>query len=356
LNLRQFSPYKILYHIPTILEILSGKNPFPVSCEIDPSNYCNHSCEWCYFVESRESHLTSIPREILLRVVEELAKGGTKAITFTGGGEPLLNEATLPAIEKASAHGIKIGLVSNGALLDKEKCEFVVKHCSFVRFSVDAGSSKTFEAVHRPKNPKTDNFDKIMQNLSYLVEAKKRIEKEMPIGIGFVVHPKNYEEIYLAAELFKKIGADYFQLRPVFSPDNTLSMTEVWLKAAEFIDKSLNLNDTSYQVLPIQRRFDEIMGAKRRYSQCLIHSLLAVVGADARLYLCSIFRGSDKFVLGDLRKESFEKIWNGERRNLAIQSIDVNKCPACRYAVYNEIMDYLDEGKILKEQFHVDFL
>lgn len=356
MNLRQFSQYKILYHFSLIQEILAGKNPFPVSCEIDPSNYCNHACEWCYFVESRESHLSSIPREILLRVVDELSKGGTKAITFTGGGEPLLNEATLFAIEKASACGMKTGLVTNGALLEREKSELIVKHCSFVRFSVDAGSSKTFEAVHKPKNPKVDNFERIIQNLSYLVEAKKRTGKEMPIGVGFIVHPKNYEDIYLAAELFKKIGVNYFQVRPVFLSDNTLSLTEVWLKAVEFIEKALELNNKSYQVLPIQRRFNEIMNTTRGYNQCLIHNLLAVVGADSKLYLCSMFRGDERFALGDLKEESFESIWNNEQRKRVISSIDLNKCPKCRYAVYNEIMDYLSEGKISKEKFHVDFL
>ena len=43
-----FNPQnKILCHLHKIEEYFKGKNPSPITIEIDPSNACNHSCPFC---------------------------------------------------------------------------------------------------------------------------------------------------------------------------------------------------------------------------------------------------------------------------------------------------------------------
>ena len=64
---------------------------------------------------------------------------GIKSITWTGGGEPTVHNDFLQFIKYADKYGIKQGLNTNGALLTDEMIDFIGKHFSYVRFSVDAG-------------------------------------------------------------------------------------------------------------------------------------------------------------------------------------------------------------------------
>lgn len=350
MNLKQFNQLKILNHWDTISKFLNGKNPFPVSCEIDTANICNHRCVWCYFAESR-SDKAVMPEKILFKLIEDLAKGETKSITFTGGGEPLINPATIYAIEKAVSLKIKTGLVTNGALLNEKKCKIIIKNCEFVRFSLDAGSLKTHILLHNPSNPKFDNFERIIDNLKRLVEIRKNLKRNVTIGIGFLVHEKNYKEIKATAELVKEIGVDYFQVRPLFIPGE-LSYTKTWLKAKKIVNDALKLSDTKFYVFPIARRFEEIINNKKNYSICLIHNLLAIAGADSNIYMCSLFRGDKNFSFGSLKEQNFKEIWNSERRREVIKSLKINNCPSCRYNTYNEILEYLFD----KKRPHGEFL
>lgn len=350
MNLKQFNQIKILNHWETINRIINAENPFPVSCEIDSANACNHRCSWCYFAKSR-SDKAIMPEKVLFNLIEDLGKGGTKSITFTGGGEPLINPATIHAIGKAVSLNIKTGLVTNGALLDEKKGNIVIKNCEFVRFSLDAGTLKTHTLLHNPSNPKVDNFDIIIDNLKRLVEIRKNLKRNVTIGIGFLVHEKNYKEIKITAELVKKIGADYFQVRPLFIPGE-LSYTKTWLKVKDLVDDTLKLSDDKFYVFPIKRRFDEIISNKKNYSICLIHKLLAIAGADSNIYMCSLFRGYKNFSFGSLKEQSFKEIWNSERRRKVIKSLKINNCPSCRYNTYNEILEYLFD----KERPHGEFI
>jgi MoaA/NifB/PqqE/SkfB family radical SAM enzyme len=174
MDLRQFNTYKILSHIGTIKDLMSGKSPYPVSCEIDPSNLCNHGCSWCYFAGSRQADKKSLEEKLLFKLIEDLAGGGTKSVTFTGGGEPLINPAAPEAIRRAYSLGMRVGLVTNGGLLDKKKNKIIVSCCDFVRISLDAADEKSHNKLHNPHNPGKDNFKKS----SYLGFFAQRIKEE----------------------------------------------------------------------------------------------------------------------------------------------------------------------------------
>lgn len=89
----------------------------PVHAQLIPTNRCNLSCSFCSCSE-RDKGL-EMPPGLVAEVVEKLAAAGTRAVTITGGGEPLLYphlDALTASLELA---GIKMGLVTNGLLLHK---------------------------------------------------------------------------------------------------------------------------------------------------------------------------------------------------------------------------------------------
>lgn len=343
MNLRQFNPMKILNHWDTMNAILKGWNSPPISCEIDPSNLCNHDCVWCMYHNFKKEKNVMIPTEIMFNLIHELSKGGVKSVTFTGGGEPLTNPATIEGLCRVRKAGMDVGLVTNGGLMTSDVCRVIVETCTFLRVSLDAASSGTHTSLHKPKDLAKDNFDKILENIRTLVGLRKKTKKDFTIGIAFLVHPMNYFEIYKASSLSKKLGVDYIQIRPVFIPGKK-PLKKIWSKVRELMDKSLELIDRNFHVFPILHRFDEVARIERAYVRCLGHNLLGVVGADCNLYLCCQLRGDPRFAFGNLKEKSFFGIWNSKERQGVINRIDLEKCPPCRYNKYNELLDYLSDG------------
>ena len=351
MNLKQFNPLKVLNHWQVLNDIVNVKVTPPVSCEIDPSNICNHNCIWCINDEFRKKNLTLLPGDVLMRVIEEIADEGVKSIAFTGGGEPLTNVATIEAIKKVTKLGMDAAIVTNGALLDSEKSKIIVDNCSYIRISLDAGSNETHKKIHCPKNTRQDNFEKIIENIKTLVSLRKKHRKKINIGIGYLVHSINHSEIYKTAKLVKNIGVDYIQIRPSFIVGEQLS-GKIMFEVENQIQQAIKLSDSDFHVFPILHRFDEVKNLDKGYDRCYGHALVGVIAANGNMYLCCQLRGFDKFCFGSILKESFHDIWYGKRRQEVISRINLNECLPCRYNKYNEILDYLADP----EKPHKNFL
>lgn len=351
MNLKQFSSMKILNHMALAEAVVRGDNPWPVSFEIDPSNSCNHDCVWCMYEEFMHEEKGMLAPDVFARIVDEVLELGTKSITFTGGGEPLVNPQTVKLIPKIREHGCSVALITNGGLLDEEKCRTIVEHCSYVRVSVDAGCESTHQALHRPKNPKKDGYSRILANLSRMAALKKEVGSDLTIGVGFLVHPGNIQEVFSLVSKAKETGVNYVQIRPVCNL-GTEDRRMIIAESKKQIEHSLKLIDNEFHVFPLLHRFDELMALERPYNRCYGHGLIGTIGADAKVYLCCQLKGEKQFMLGDLKRESFAEIWHGERRREVIAKLDVNQCPPCRYSKYNEILEYIAD----KEKPHTEFL
>ncbi|MBR9705524.1 radical SAM protein, partial [Candidatus Pacearchaeota archaeon] len=83
-DLAQFSGLKIFKHLDRLCKLRNGEIFYPVSVDFSPTNACNHNCIWCcyggVFID-RET----LDKELMLKIVDELASLGVKGINFTGG-------------------------------------------------------------------------------------------------------------------------------------------------------------------------------------------------------------------------------------------------------------------------------
>jgi len=352
MKMRQFNPLKILNHWENVEKIIAGENPPPITCEIDPSNLCNHQCIWCMFKEFNREKPQLIPKETLLRLVKELGEGGVKSVIFTGGGEPLTHPDCLLAMSLAKDKGMKVGLVTNGGLLNNEIDERIVDICAFIRISLDAATKKNHAKLHNPKNASVANFQNIVKNIKYIAELKRQGSRDTPaLGIAYLVHPKNYKEIYDAAVLSKETGCDYIQIRPAYLPGQKVSK-HIRQETQDSMIKALGLADKRFNVMPILHRFDEMSRLEREYSACLANALVGIIAADCEVYVCCQLKGNPDFSIGSIKNMSFWDIWNGPKRQEVIKRLDLAKCPPCRLNRYNELMDYLAD----KDKLHADFL
>lgn len=342
LELTPFNGIKVLVHSDKIEAILKDQFMPPVSCEIDPSNICNHKCPNCMFTEFKTEKPTKIPRQELMQLIRDLSEMGVKSVTFTGGGEPLTSPHTLGAMELANNMGLEVGLVTNGGLLDNHSCEVILNTCKFVRVSLDAGTADTHKKMHG-----TNDFDRIVLCLKSLSNNNVFTD----IGVAFLVHQDNYNEIVDCARLIKKIGVNYLQVRPIWLKNGMLPY-QVIHAAQEHIHIAQKLNTEHFKVYGILHRFDEHLYEHRGFDKCRATPLLGVVGADCNIWLCCQYRGIKGYSIGNLMDSCFREIWGSEHHKQIIDKINLDQCPPCRYKLFNQII----EKVFIEDTVHKNFI
>ena len=172
-----FNPQaKIMANVDRVIEHIETGYAAPVLVEVDPSNACNHACNFClssyiHFDKYKGTETFSralMPKEMLMNLCRDFVKMGVRSINWTGGGEPTLNKHLKDAIKYCGSHGIKMGIFTNGTLLDKwDLFETMVDNMTWVRFSIDAGIKQTYNDIRVAR--KNQDWDKMISNLSRLI-------------------------------------------------------------------------------------------------------------------------------------------------------------------------------------------
>lgn len=289
---------KVLMHVNHIARFLEGNRvPAPLCLEVDPTNACNLKCTWCV---SQGLPPAQLEFKVFKRAVNEARWDfNVKALTFTGGGEPLLHP-DFPRMALHAAEHMKLGLITNGVLLDGPFASEQLHRCfKFIRISLDAATEGTYIKVKG-----ANYFHKVLENVRELVPRKRNTT----VGLSFVVCEENRHEARDAQDLARDLGVDYIQFKPALHMVNFCVDT---------------LPDTRSTFTP-----------RYRPSQlaCKLAGLVGIIGADGHMYFCCQHRGEAAFDLGDLRTTSLSTcLLRQWRRN---GSVDTQTCPRCRYMNY----------------------
>lgn len=350
IDVRQFSSDKILKHIDRVDAWLKGKNPPPVTVEIDMTNSCNHKCPECVVNYFRVNDASFLSRAIANKIILQLAKNKIRGLIFTGGGEPLCNPDTLEIVELAKSKGLDIGFITNGSLLNHEAAGCLLKNCTWIRVSLDAGSPEVFKSTHGMNGAE---FNKIISSIGALVKMKKKMKSECTIGIGFLTSDCTKPDMLKAALLARKLGVDYLQFRPM-QVHNGGRFEYRWADVQDEIAKCLKYSSNGFKVLYSQHKYEMAHDVQfgRYYKKCYGQQFATVISASGKMYICCHTRGYDKYCIGDLKKKGFKEIWNSKKRKDAIKRIDFNDCiPLCRDNTFNQIL-----WNIKQPREHVNFL
>ena len=372
-----FNPQaKIYANVDRVIQHIETGYAPPVLVEVDPSNACNHSCNFClsayiHFAKYKGTETFSramMSREVLMQLCEDFVNMGVRAVNWTGGGEPTLNRHLKEAIEYCGSHGIKMGIFTNGSLLDKRDLfETMVDHMTWVRFSIDAGTKETYNDVRIAK--KGQDWDKMLSNLGRLVEINNSKGKKIDIGVGYVVSPDTYKEIVDFAKVFKEFDLTYCQYKPeiiIREKGGQQRSLEFWRdevqprldEAKEILGDKFQVNGYKLEDLALDR---EKFG--RDYKRCIGSQISPCVGADGHVYVCTNHRGWKQYSYGNLYDTSFQDIWTDiTKRQRVMNQIENVECfknctKLCKphesnkaaWSIYKTLDDKKKE-KLLQEQ------
>jgi len=337
----QFSSDKVFFHTRRLQEVLGGKVVMPSVYEISPVGYCTQKCVYCVSrgYQSR-LHLTKSQME---NIISQIAEVGGLAITFTGGGEPLLHPYLAGAIELASDKGLSIGLITNGAVrLSEQVVNTLVDHLSFCRISLDTIDKALYRQLRG-----VDTLSLVLKNIEALVRAKVRRGAQVLLGVQVVWVNQSHSDIEATIRYFLGAGVDFVQIRPVDNvPSDTGFYPPFYLKADEHFLRGLQerFSTSAFQVLLSADKWNEVFEGRlgKGYTGCPGANFTAAIGHDYRVYFCCTHIGNEAFYLGDLREAPLRKILLGSKRRTLIGHVEHSHCQnQCRNHVLNKIITSL---------------
>lgn len=346
--------HKLIYHVDRVNDWNNDKIISPIYVEIAPSGGCNHRCIFCAldYMGYKPKFLDT---DVLKTTITDAGKFGVKSIMFAGEGEPLLHKDIKEIINHTKSSGIDVSITTNGVFLTEEVVENCLKNLSWVRISLNAGSSKNYEKVHRCRK---GDFERVISNLEKAARFKKAHNIGCTIGAQMLLIPENTHEVIKLAKILKKIKLDYFTVKP-FSK-HPMSYCD--------IDKDFDYT----KLLPIEKKLQEIadkdfkvifrshtmrkLKEDRGYKHCLGLAFWAYIDAEGNAYACSAYLGDKRFLYGNIFKTKFPVIMKSKRRReilaMAAKKLDTEHCrEVCRL---DEINRYLWELK--NPSPHVNFI
>lgn len=348
---------KVIYNADRLVNIKNKGDAYPVHMAIGLTDYCCHKCVFCNseFATADMSRIHVIDKDVVLKFLGEAKDAGLKAVTICGSGEPLIYPGIESLLYAIHEMGLEIGIFTNASRMTSNIRKAILNTCTFLRCSVNASNRKEHEIVHRIKN----DFDNVVANIASLVEEKKEIRQKLPtIGTQLVFYDQNYRSMYEAAELWKKVGVDYFEVKPVIEGDGSAVNITVFPAldtdaVLEQMKKVKELEDESFHIyVKYEQYLNTLSTENRNYKVCYGHALNPNLWSDGNVFICPN-QEHENDIIGNIYESSFMEIWHGDKRKKRIQQIQVDKCPrGCRCDNLNKVIwDYLHPDVLVHPNF-----
>lgn len=354
------SPYsnlKIFHHSDLLSSIECGERVAPIYVRVKPTNVCNQNCYYCHY---KNAYLTLddyfptdfIPREKMLEIVDDMRNMGVKAVTFSGGGEPLAYPYIEESMERIVEAGIDLSIISNGTLLNGKKAEILAK-AKWVRLSVDSCRKELYAKI---RGVSETMFETLCMNIENFAKNK---DKDCELGINYVVNAENHIYVYEMAKLMKSLGVNHVKFAPAINNETEKYHEPFKEQVMTDINRAVELNDTHFKVIDLytsdfNRVKNGVMIFDRPYDTCYIKEMVCVIAANQKVYLCHDKAYLKNGCVGDLANNSFKELWFSDKVTNLFSNIDIHK-------LCNQHCVYDDRNIMLNDFFnmnmnHVNFL
>ena len=300
-------PHKLLH----VNAVKNGKIK-PLHIQLMPTNACNLNCTFCSCSDRDKKKKLTFNQ--ILKILDFFSSKGTKAVTITGGGEPLLHKKLNEIIDYCSKLGLKVGLVTNGILLNKLKSHDNLTWC---RISSSDDRVPSYDKIKEAliTNPKTD------WAFSHVVTKKPNYG--IIKGLINFANKNKFTHVRLVSDLCDL--------------ENVPSMEKVKEKLKRSKDDKV------------------IYQGRKKYTKgvenCCISLLKPVICPEGIFPCCGTqyaIYGQSRDMINKMRMGSLkdlEKIFNNQKY------FDGSICDVCYYKQYNDALQ-----KLLSKPYHLEFV
>ncbi len=282
----------------------------PVNIRIKPINHCNHDCWYCAY---RVGHLQlgnkidlkdAIPPDKMMEIADDIVAMGVRAVTFTGGGEPLLYKTLPECIERLTDGDVRVGALTNGSNLKGRVADVFAERATWVRVSIDAWDAKSYaEARHI----KEDAFAKLIVNM----ENFSKRDTDCVLSASVIIGRENHDHLYDLCKVLKDAGLKHIKLAGVIisneGAENNVYHRQLKPRVTEEIKRAMTLSDDQCRIVDHYHELDERF--ERHYEICPTIQFTPVIGADCVVYTCQDKAFTEAGALGSIKDRSFKEFW-----------------------------------------------
>jgi len=336
-----------MWHYPEQLEALkSGELAAPVHIRLKPTNVCNHNCYFCAYrtddldLGGDMNLKDRLPTEKMAEIVEDIVSMGVKAVTFTGGGEPLLYPTIVETVEQLAAGGVKVSALTNASQLRGKRAEVLARHATWVRVSIDGWDGPSY-AEYRGVDE--DEFGKVIANLT----AFSALGSDCVLGASIIVDKRNAAHIAELVQILKGTGVAHAKISACVVSNEGAENNAYHAEFADVVRDQIaiarELAEDGFEVIDhyheLAERFD------KDYESCPFLQFLTVIGADGKVYTCQDKAYTKSGTLGSIKDRSFREFWYSDDNKRAMQALDPSVVCShhCVAESKNRLLhDYLD--------------
>ena len=308
----------------------------PAVIYVESVQGCPYSCAMCHFRRTKPERISP---ELLQKIEPYLRD--LEVLTIHGLGEPLLSDLDY-FVEQAVAHDLVLHLNSTAFFMTQKVADLLLRARLSIRFSIHSGRPETYKKIMG------QDFQRIRENISYLVEQTKGTGDRHDFWCSFLVMQENLEEIEDFLQVVHDLGIKnvrFTHLNPNWqtvkgvrmSPDFTFKYLEQSNKGVvsnfqkkfpryQEVAAKLGVNIRSgnmpsrvaaaYNLKRLVNEASTLATGRKLFpliknrGSCLAPWFgQLIVGIDGSVTLCC----SANYVLGNLHQASLAEIWNGKR-------------------------------------------
>jgi wyosine [tRNA(Phe)-imidazoG37] synthetase (radical SAM superfamily) len=320
---RLYSNLKFLGHEGHLKALKDGAVVAPVHVRIKPTNMCNHDCWYCAYRVSnlrlgedmREAD--SIPPAKMIEIIDDLIAMKVQAVTFSGGGEPLLYSTLPDCIKRLAEGGIRVATLTNGANLRGRMADAFAQHGTWVRISLDAWDDASY-VVSRSAPDKA--FSRLFDNIRAFTARASRCV----LGASFIIGHDNHRHIRDVCAMLRDAGANHVKLSGAVVGNDVATNNHyhraIATAVAQEIAAAKELTTDGFTVIDhyheLEKRFD------KEYVTCPFLMFLTVIGADCKVYTCQDKAYTDSGLAGSIAERRFSEFWFSEENRQHLFSFD----------------------------------
>jgi len=357
----KYSDYKIFHFREKLNAFVDNEITAPVYVRIKPINLCNHGCFFCVYstgfrvkdggelphvisgMHEEMNEKDQIPAEKMYEILNDLAEIGTKAVTYSGGGEPLMHPDITGFMKKTLELGLDLSIITNGQNLVKDRAQ-ILAEAKWVRVSMDYTNGEQMKLF---RNIPEKSFNGVIKNLETFSKIKN---KNCDLSINYIVHNKNYKNLFEFTQLLKNSGVNNVRYSPMYTDD----FLDHHMPIKDYVNNELmkisSLKDKDFTVNSTYRigESESSHSNTRNYSRCFTMQTVPVIGADLNLYSCHNKAYDSSGLIGSLKGQKFKELWFSKEAKEFFESFNpklkcMHECSADRKN--NIINEFVETSK-----------
>lgn len=358
----KYSDLKIFSFPEKIKAFQEGRITAPLYVRIKPTNRCQHACDFCTYSDGTTrpkddpaKHLKTgmhtamrerdvMPWEKLSELLDNLKEMDVKALTFSGGGEPLIYAHICDGFRKALDLGIDLSIITNGQSLSGERAELLAR-AKWVRVSIDY---TTQEQMVSSRHVPDRFYGEVLKNLRSFADMKS---EGCDLGINFIVTRYNYDGLVPFARILKESGVENIRFSPVFVSGFKEYHMPIRDRVLAQLAEAQSLCDARFSINTTYDLDSPSKQPTRPFTRCLYAQTVPVVGADLGVYACHNQAYSEKGRIGSIAHQTFKEMWFSEETkkffaqlNPSCDCTNIECANQSKVVLFNSLADTHDDS------------